>query len=174
MPDQQEELTLTAAARLVRSSESTLRRLVHTGRLECRREKVGRKERILVPRTAVLIAFAQAVGGTGAGSRSNGASGMAAESSRIPPDPPEASKGAVALAEELSRQEHEIRGLHEDRATLQAWLEAERAQVKRLQEKLDAAEAEVRRLNAELLAMLRQDRPGTSEPRSLMRRILGL
>jgi hypothetical protein len=151
---------IETAAKLSGASVSTIRRLIRSGRLSTEKQRRSGRERLTVDRRELLALLGrdELEGGPGSVVKHRGHDQGAARGH----DSVTADQGELVrlLQGELAKREHENEGLRQQLAALSARLEEERA--------------EVRRLNAELLGLLKQERSGASEPRGLMRRILGL
>lgn len=154
-------LGLAEAAKAVGASDSTLRRMIRQGRLKADKKRVGGREKLLINRYELLAAFGRPQDlAEGAGSVVKLRGHDQARDPGQTVVTPDQGEAIRVLQGELSKREHALAGLN--------------AELKELRAELASERAEVRRLNAELLALLKQERPGASEPRSLMRRILGL
>ena len=158
MAPSEEELSLADAAKLVGSSESTLRRMYAGGRIPGREVRLGQKVRVRVRRADVLAAFGR--------SPLDGPGAVVAMRGRPRKAPALDNELVGQLQRALSEREHRISGLMQEREEL-------KAEIRELR-------AELRQVQAQLVAVLQQDRErlqdrsASNEPRGLMRRILGL
>ena len=139
--DQAEVVDIKTACQLVAASESTIRRMLRTGRLEAMKKRVSGRTKVVFDRRELLAAFgASELPDQGPGSvvrlpshASVRERGRQISHDRVPEQP----ELAKLLQAELGKKEHELAGLRDELRALQVRLEEERVEVRRLNARLD-------------------------------------
>jgi len=141
-------ISVKEACQLVQVSDSTLRRMIQTGRLKADRKRVGKRSRVFLERADLLAFFGTqgSVSGPGSGATKQEERSHHGGTTVSPADDGNLIRH---LQSELSKREYRIDGLRADLRENREELREARQEIQRLYERIEA-------LNAEMRALLRE------------------